>query len=382
MGPLAGKRIIEMGGIGPAPVCGMMLADMGAEVILIERKAEPVNKTGLLEDANATIMNRGKKSIAIDLKSDGATDIVLRLLHDADGLIEAFRPGVMERLGLGPDACLDANPRLVYGRMTGWGQSGPLAQAAGHDINYVALSGALWYGGRADSPPSVPPTLVGDIAGGSMLLAVGMLAAMLSVQTGGKGQVVDAAISDGSAAATTLLYALFQNGQWSAKRQDNLLDGASHWYDTYETADGKYVSVGSIEPQFYALLLEKLGLADEPDFADQYDRQRWPELKERFAGLFREKTRDEWCDLMEGTDICFAPVLDFDEAPEHPHNKARGTFTELAGVRQPAPAPRFSQTVSEIASVPPAVGQDTDTVLSAAGYSAAQLATLHEQGVI
>ena len=382
MGPLAGKRIIEMGGIGPAPVCGMMLADMGAEVILIERKADPVNRTGMLENANAKIMNRGKKSLAIDLKGEGATDVVLRLLRDADGLIEAFRPGVMERLGLGPDACLDANPRLAYGRMTGWGQDGPLSQAAGHDINYVALSGALWYGGRADSPPTVPPTLVGDIAGGSMLLAVGMLAAMLCAQTTGKGQVVDAAISDGSAAATSLLYALFQNGQWSPQRQDNPLDGASHWYDTYETADGKYVSVGSIEPQFYALLLEQLGLADDPDFANQYDKQRWPELKQRFAELFRAKTRAEWCDLMEGTDICFAPVLDFDEAPEHPHNLARGTFTEVAGVTQPAPAPIFSETRSEIASAPPDLGQDTDTVLAAAGYSDAQLANLREQGII
>jgi alpha-methylacyl-CoA racemase len=382
MGPLAGKRIIEMGGIGPAPVCGMMLADMGAEVILIERKADPVNRTGMLENANAKIMNRGKKSIAIDLKAQGAIDIMLRLLRDADGLIEAFRPGVMERLGLGPNACLDANPRLAYGRMTGWGQDGPLSQAAGHDINYVALSGALWYGGRADSPPTVPPTLVGDIAGGSMLLAVGMLAAMLNAQSTGKGQVVDAAISDGSAAATSLLYALFQNGQWSPQRQDNPLDGASHWYDTYETADGKYVSVGSIEPQFYALLLEKLGLADDPDFANQYDKQRWPELKRRFVELFRAKTRAEWCDLMEGTDICFAPVLDFDDAPEHPHNLARGTFTEVAGVKQPAPAPRFSETRSEIASPPPDLGQDTDSVLAAAGYSEAQLTNLRGQGVI
>jgi alpha-methylacyl-CoA racemase len=382
MGPLAGKRIIEMGGIGPAPVCGMMLADMGAEVILIERKADPVNRTGMLENANAKIMNRGKKSIAIDLKAQGAIDIMLRLLRDADGLIEAFRPGVMERLGLGPNACLDANPRLAYGRMTGWGQDGPLSQAAGHDINYVALSGALWYGGRADSPPTVPPTLVGDIAGGSMLLAVGMLAAMLNAQSTGKGQVVDAAISDGSAAATSLLYALFQNGQWSPQRQDNPLDGASHWYDTYETADGKYVSVGSIEPQFYALLLEKLGLADDPDFANQYDKQRWPELKRRFVELFRAKTRAEWCDLMEGTDICFAPVLDFDDAPEHPHNLARGTFTEVAGVKQPAPAPRFSETRSEIASAPPDLGQDTDSVLAAAGYSEAQLTNLRGQGVI
>src|SRR5210317_2219926 len=273
MGPLAGKKIIEIAGLGPGPVCGMLLADMGAEVTVIDRRATA--NPGALALANAAIMNRGKKSIALDLKKAGGRDVALRLLENANGLIEGFRPGVMERLGLGPDDCLEANPRLVYGRMTGWGQAGPLSQVAGHDINYVALSGALWYGGRADSPPTVPPTLVGDIAGGSMLLAVGMLATMLNAQSTGKGQVVDAAISDGSAAATSLLYALFQNGQWSPQRQDNPLDGASHWYDTYETADGKYVSVGSIEPQFYALLLEKLGLADDPDFADQYDKQRW-----------------------------------------------------------------------------------------------------------
>ena len=382
MGPLAGKRIIEMGGIGPAPVCGMMLADMGAEVILVERKADASRLPGMLENANATIMNRGKKSIALDLKSDGAVDLVLRLLRDADGLIEAFRPGVMERLGLGPGICLEANPALVYGRMTGWGQDGPLSQAAGHDINYVALSGALWYGGRADSPPTVPPTLVGDIAGGSMLLTVGMLAGMLNAQVTGKGQVVDAAICDGSAAATTLLYALFQNGQWTSQRQDNLLDGASHWYDTYETADRKFVSIGAIEPQFYAQLLETLGLADDPDFERQYDREKWPALKRRFAEIFKTKTRAEWCELMEGTDICFAPVLDFDEAPRHPHNAARGTFTQVEGVTQPAPAPRFSATRSEIASGPPAVGQHTDLVLGELGCSVEQIESLREQGTI
>jgi alpha-methylacyl-CoA racemase len=382
MGPLEGKRIIEMGGIGPAPVCGMMFADMGAEVILIERKPEPGRKSAMLEDANMTIMNRGKKSIALDLKKEGATDVVLQLVRDADGLIEAFRPGVMERLGLGPESCLAANPGLVYGRMTGWGQDGPLAQAAGHDINYVALSGALWYGGRADTPPTVPPTLVGDIAGGSMVLAVGMLAAMLNAQATGKGQVVDAAISDGSAAATTLLYALFKAGQWTSGRQDNLLDGASHWYDTYATADGKYVSIGSIEPQFYALLLEKLGLSEDPEFAVQYDKSRWPELKLRVAEIFQTKTRAEWCALLEGTDVCFAPVLDFDEAPEHPHNVARGTFAQVDGVTQPAPAPRFSATPAAIESGPPEVGQDTDAVLSAVGVSADQLAVLRERGAI
>ena len=380
MGPLAGKRIVEIAGLGPGPVCGMLLADMGAEVTLVERRG--ASNSSALEAANATIMNRGKRSITLDLKQESARQVVLRLLADADGLIEGFRPGVMERLGLGPDVCLETNPRLVYGRMTGWGQHGPLAQVAGHDINYVALSGALWYGGRADSPPTVPPTLVGDIGGGAMLLAVGMLAAMLNARETGKGQVVDAAMTDGSALATTLLYGLFKCGQWTPNRQDNFLDGAAHWYDTYECADGRFVSVGAIEPAFYAVLLRKLGLQDDPKFAQQYEKQAWPELKERFAKLFRTRTRAEWCELFEGTDACFAPVLDFDEAPQHPHNKARGTFTEVAGVTQPAPAPRFSETESGIASPPPQVGQHTDAILSAAGYSAADRAALREKGVI
>lgn len=380
MGPLAGKRIIEIAGLGPGPVCGMMLADMGAEVTLVERKGAA--NSSALEAANATIMNRGKQSIALDLKQESAREVVLRLLADADGLIEGFRPGVMERLGLGPDICLEANPRLVYGRMTGWGQDGPLAHVAGHDINYVALSGALWYGGRSDSPPTVPPTLVGDIGGGAMLLAVGMLAAMLSARETGKGQIVDAAMTDGSALATTLLYALFKCGQWTPNRQDNFLDGAAYWYDTYECADGKFVSVGAIEPGFHDVLLQKLGLQDDPDFARQYEKKCWPELKERLVEIFRSRTRAEWCELLEGTDACFAPVLDFDEAPQHPHNKARGTFTEIAGVTQPAPAPRFSETESCVASPPPRAGQDTEVILSAAGYSADDLDAMRASGAI
>lgn len=380
MGPLAGKKIIEIAGIGPGPVCGMMLADMGAEVILVDRKA--ATNPSALEAANAAIMNRGKKSIAVNLKGEGAVELVLDLVKGADGLIEGFRPGVMERLGLGPDVCLKANPGLVYGRVTGWGQYGPLSQSAGHDLNYVALSGALWYGGRSDSPPTVPPTLIGDMGGGAMLLAVGMLAAMLNAKETGRGQVVDAAMTDGSAFTTTLLYALFKCGEWTPNRQDNLLDGASHWYDCYECADGKFVSIGAIEPDFYALLLKILELQDDLDFAQQYDKSSWPGLKQRFATIFKSKTRKEWCEIMEGTDICFAPVLDFDEAPEHPHNKARKTFIEVGGFTQPAPAPRFSDTVSEIVSPPPAVGQNTDDVLAAAGYSSDELATLREQGVI
>ncbi len=380
MGPLAGKKIIEIAGLGPGPVCGMMLADMGAEVTLIERRTS--GSTSALERANAAIMNRGKSSIALDLKKEEGRRIVLRLLENADGLIEGFRPGVMERLGLGPDACLEENPRLVYGRMTGWGQDGPLSTVAGHDINYVALSGALWYGGRSDSPPTVPPTLVGDMGGGAMLLAVGMLAAMLNARETGKGQVVDAAMTDGSALSTTLLYGLFQSGNWTRNRQDNFLDGASHWYDTYECADGKYVSIGSIEPDFYAVLLQKLDLQEDPEFAQQNDKQRWPGLKQRVAEIFRSKTRDEWCSLLEGSDACFAPVLDFVEAPEHPHNVARKVFTEVDGVTQPAPAPRFSETPSTITSGPPASGAHTDDVLAAAGFAAGELAEFRVKGVI
>lgn len=380
MGPLAGKKIVEIAGLGPGPVCGMLLADMGAEVTVIDRPA--TSNPSALVLANAAIMNRGKKSIALNLKMEGGRDVVLRLLENANGLIEGFRPGVMERLGLGPGDCLEVNPRLVYGRMTGWGQAGPLSQVAGHDLNYVALSGALWYGGRADSPPTVPPTLVGDIGGGAMLLAIGMLAAMMNAQETGKGQVVDAAMIDGSALSTTLLYALFQSGNWTLNRQDNFLDGAAYWYDTYECADGKYVSIGSIEPEFHALLLEKLGLEDDPDFAQQYKKDRWPELKARFVDIFKTKTRDEWCALLEGSDVCFAPVLDFAEAPRHPHNRARGVFTKVAGVTQPAPAPRFSETPSEIGSAPPESGEHTAEILAAAGYSEQELGRLRAMNII
>ena len=382
MGPLAGKRIIEIGGIGPGPVCGMLFADMGAEVVLVDRKSRSENAPEVFMGPEFAIVNRGKKSVALNLKEPGASDVVLRLLEKADGLIEGFRPGVMERLGLGPDACLDVNPRLVYGRLTGWGQHGPLAQAAGHDLNYIALSGALWYNGRAAEPPIAAPTITGDICGGTMMLALGMVAAMLDAQTTGRGQVIDAAITDGSALATVLMYSMYKAGQWTSHRQDNLIDGAAHWYDTYETRDGKYISIGALEPGFYALLLDILDLSDDPDFANQYDRARWPELKRRLAVIFRTKTRDEWCELMEGTDVCFAPVLDFDEAPTHPHNRARETYIEIGGVTQPAPAPRFSETVSEVASPPPQAGQHSDEVLSAAGYSAQALAGLREQGVI
>jgi alpha-methylacyl-CoA racemase len=266
--------------------------------------------------------------------------------------------------------------------MTGWGQYGPLAQAAGHDLNYIALSGALHFSGRADSPPTSPATVVGDVCGGGMMLAVGMLAAMINAQSTGTGQVIDAAMTDGSALATSLVYAVFNSGRWSGSRGMNLLDGGSHWYDCYECADGNYVSLGALEPEFYALLLEKLGLSDDPDFAVQYDPDRWPELKRRLAKIFKTRTRAAWCDLLEGSDVCFAPVLDFEEAPDHPHNRERGVFARIDGVQQPAPAPRFSETISEIASPPPAPGQHSDDVLRDAGYAPADIEVLREQGLI
>lgn len=382
MGPLQGLRIVEFAGIGPAPFCGMMLADMGAEVILIERKRANPNTAGLVaDDRRLEFLHRGKQSIAVDLKQPGATQMVMKIIARADAVLEGFRPGVMERLGLGPDECRAANPQLVYGRMTGWGQTGPLSQAAGHDINYIALAGALYYSGRDNSAPLAPPTLVGDIGGGAFVMAAGLLAALLSAQKTGTGQVVDAAIVDGAAYATTLLQALFAQGHWGGKRHSNALDGAAHWYDCYECADGKFVSVGALEPDFYQILLRKLGLQDDDAFAQQMDPRRWPELKQKFAALFRQKTQQEWCDVLQGSDACFAPVLDFEEAAAHPHNRARNTFVDIDGVTQPAPAPRFSETPSDVAQAPE-IGADCDDILNAAGLSAVDIGALRAQGVI
>lgn len=382
MGPLAGLRIIELGGIGPGPFCGMLFADMGAEVILVERPASMVTEQEIHADSKFRITNRGKKSVTLDLKHAAARDILMRLIEDADGLIEGFRPGVMERLGLGPEPCLGVNPKLVFGRMTGWGQDGPLSHAAGHDLNYTALSGALHFSGRRNAPPTTPATLVGDIGGGAMMLAVGMLAAIMAVKVGGRGQVVDAAVTDGAALTTSLVYGLFQAGRWSGDRESNLLDGGSHWYDCYECADGKFISLGALEPQFYGLLLEKLELQNAPEFADQYDPERWPALKKRFAEKFRSKTRQQWCEQLEGSDVCFAPVLDFDEAPKHAHNRARDAFISVAGVTQPAPAPRFSATMSKVTSPPPAPGEHTEEVLRMAGVSPDELEALREQAAV
>jgi alpha-methylacyl-CoA racemase len=337
-GPLTGMKVIEMAGIGPGPFCAMVLADLGADVVRVARP-------GVAPDP-LDVLARSRTVLNLDLRDPQAVQEVLDLVAHADVLIEGFRPGVMERLGLGPDVCLARQPRLVYGRMTGWGQHGPLSHAAGHDINYIAISGALHAIGREGEAPVPPLNYVGDFGGGAMLLAVGILAALHETRQSGRGQVVDAAMTDGAALLSSMMYGFKAAGQWSNHRGDNMLDGGAFFYDTYACADGRHVAVGAIEPQFYALLREKCGIADDPLFDAQMDRQAWPVLKLRLAEVFRTRTRDEWCALLEGTDACFAPVLDWDEAPEHPHNRARQTFTHLQGVFQPAPAPRFDRTPS------------------------------------
>lgn len=337
MSILSGLQIIEMHGIGPAPFCGMHLADMGADVVAIERPGSP----SFSDVGNTTITKRGKTIIKLDLKDAADREKLLELVKYADGLIEGMRPGVMERLGLGPDVCHAINPGLAYGRVTGWGQDGPLSQAAGHDINYIGLSGALWYAGRPGNPPFAPPTLIGDIAGGALYLTIGMLAAVLNAHKTGQGDVVDAAMVDGSAHMMNLILSMKAIGGLSYERGKSILDGA-HWFDTYECRDGGFVSIGSLEPKFYALLLENLGLTGDPLFTDQMDTKQWPAQKARLAEIFKSRTRDEWCVQMEGTDICFAPVLHPGEANEHPHIRARNIYAEHSGNLQTAPAPRFA----------------------------------------
>ncbi|MAT83678.1 MAG: carnitine dehydratase [Gammaproteobacteria bacterium] len=374
MGPLAGFRIIELAGIGPGPFCGMMLSDMGAEVIRVDR-------LGAGGGRGQDVLVRNRRSIAVDLKKPEGVETVLRLVETADGLFEGFRPGVTERLGLGPDTCLERNPRLVYGRMTGWGQEGPMAQAAGHDINYIGLSGALHAIGRPGEKPVPPLNLVGDFGGGGMLLAFGMVCGMLEAQKSGKGQVVDAAMVDGAATLMSMFFTMGAAGMFKDQRGTNMLDGGAHFYDTYETKDGKYVCIGSIEPQFYALLVEKAGL-DPERFKPQMDQGQWPALKDELVAVFKTKTRDEWCEIMEGTDVCFAPVLSIFEAPDHPHNKARNSFIELDGVVQPAPSPRFSRTVAEVSHASPRPGQDSEAVLGDCGFTADEIAALKSSQVI
>lgn len=367
MGPLKGFKIIELVGMGPGPFCGMMLADMGAEVISIERAQPGAGKS-------ADIAMRGRRSVALNLKTPEGVETLLQLCEKADAIFEGFRPGVAEKLGVGPEACMARNPKLVYGRITGWGQDGPLAQAAGHDINYIALSGALHAIGSQGGKPIPPLNLVGDFGGGGMMLAFGIVCALLEAQKSGKGQVIDSSMVDGSAALMTMFFTLRGYGVFSEERGNNLLDGGAHFYDTYETADGNYIAVGAIEPQFYNLLLEKAGL-DPAQFAAQMDASQWPQYKSALSDLFKTKTRDQWCELLEGTDACFAPVLSIWEAPEHPHNKARGTFTEVDGVVQPAPTPRFSRTTAEINRGPRAPGEDTAAVLSDWGIEQPQTET-------
>jgi len=381
-GPLAGVRVVEMVGIGPCPFAAMMLADMGAEVIRIDRKAAPgADNPYPMLGTRHDVMARGRRSLALDLKQPAGRLAALRLVERADVLLEGFRPGVMERLGLGPDVCLERNPKLVYGRVTGWGQDGPLAQAAGHDINYVALSGMLHTMGRAGEAPAPPLNLVGDFGGGGMMLAFGVLCAVLAARNSGQGQVVDAAMTDGAALLGSMMYGLRSHGAWSDEREANLLDGGAPFYDTYACSDGKFISVGAIEPQFFARLLALAGTVDE-GFAQRWDKAQWPQQKARLAALFASRTREEWCRLLEGTDVCFAPVLDMAEAPRHPHNAARRTFVEIDGVTQPAPAPRFSHTVPPTPAAPSSPGQDSESILRDWGFTAESIEALRAAEVI
>jgi len=368
LGPLEGAKIVEFAGVGPAPFCGMILADMGANIIRVQRKARATV-------GHSKVLNRGRKSVVLDLKNPDHVDLAFTLLRNADALIEGFRPGVMERLGLGPDPCLQRNPRLVYGRVTGWGQTGPLRDSAGHDINYIALSGALHAIGTAGENPMPPINLVGDFGGGGLLLAFGIVCGIFEACNSGRGQVVDTAMTDGAALLMTMIYGWKAAGSWKDKRGSNLLDGGAPFYRTYECADGKYVAVGSLEPKFYGLLIRELGLS-ETNMTPQMDANRWSEFQDRLATIFRTKSRDQWCESLKGTDACIAPVLDLEEAPKHPHNVTRETFVEVDGRLQPAPAPRFSRTPGRIRSASEVSGQKIETVLSEWGLTAKEIEAL------
>ncbi|MUN36405.1 CaiB/BaiF CoA transferase family protein [Actinomadura litoris] len=363
-GPLSGVRVVELAGIGPAPFAAMLLADLGADVVRIDR----VSAVGDAATGGTDFTNRGKRSVAVDLKSERGRDVVLRLAERSDVLLEGFRPGVTERLGIGPEDCLDRNPALVYGRMTGWGQEGPLARSAGHDIGYIAITGALHAIGRAGGPPQVPLNLLGDFAGGSMYLVTGVLAALLEARTSGRGQVVDAAIVDGTAHLSTFTHSFLAAGLWEDRRGVNLLDTGAPWYDVYETADGRHMAVGALEPRFYAEFVRGLGL-DPEDLPSRDDRAGWPDLRDRFAAAFRTRTRDEWAAIFLPGDGCVAPVLSMEEAKAHPYNASREVFPEIAGHRQPAPAPRFSRTVPETDGLPVLPGGQTRAVLEDLGFT-------------
>ena len=373
-GTLSGIRIIEFAGLGPGPFCAMMLADHGAEVIRIDRPGSQNRRH------DPTL--RSRQSIALNLKDPKSVEIAKQLIKSADGLIEGLRPGVMEKLGLGPDELLEINPKLVYGRMTGWGQTGPYADVAGHDINYVALSGILHTVGQKGGKPHAPVNYLGDFGGGGMMLAFGMVSALLAVKNGAKGQVIDCSMTDGSATLMSIIWGLYAHGLWQDARGVNLLDSGAHFYDTYETKDGLYVSIGSIEPKFYNLLLDKTGLLDDADFKVQHDITKWPELTNRLETIFKSKTRDEWCEIMENTDICFAPVLSMKEAPMHPHNVARGTFLEVEGKIQPAPSPRFSVSGEVAPRIAPQAGEHTAEILKTLGFSSEDISELKASGSV
>lgn len=364
-GPLAGLKVIEVGGVGPAPFCAMLLADLGADVIRIDRK-DP-SESGLPVDRRFEVMFRSRRSVALDLKKPEAVEIVKQLVGQSDILIEGFRPGVMERLGLGPETCLERNPRLVYGRMTGWGQSGPLAQAPGHDLNYIALTGALHAIGHKDGPPEIPLNLIGDFGGGAMYLAFGVMCALHEAKASGKGQVVDAAMIDGSTSLMTMIYGLLAAGYWTDERGANRLDSGAPFYGVYETRDGRHVALGATEARFYAAALQVLGLHGN-NLPDQHDKSSWPMMKAAIAEAFRTKTRDEWCAAFDGIETCFSPVLSLAEAPTAPHQVARGNFIESDGVLQPAPAPRFSRTQASTPQPPAKIGEHTEEVLQECGF--------------
>ena len=375
MGPLKGIHVIEMAGIGPAPFAGMALADMGAQVTLVERF------TSRPQAAIPDCSRRGKHSLALDIKSEAGLDILHKLVSTADVLLEGFRPGVMERLGVGPDVCLQNNPGLIYARMTGWGQSGPLSQAAGHDINYISLTGALAAIGRKDQKPTIPLNMIGDFGGGGMLVITGILAALLERGNSGKGQIVDAAMTDGSAYLMSFLHSMTAQGHWQQHRESNMLDGGAPYYNTYETSDGKYISIGSIEPQFYELLKQYAEL-DDSLFTNQNAVEQWPQQTLELTRVFKTKTQSEWCDIMQGSDVCFAPILNLEEAPSHPHNIDRQTYIDVAGMTQPAPAPRFSRTPSTVRFESQAVGRQTIDILKSAGVSDAEIEKLIDDRVV
>ena len=383
MGPLSGKTIIEFAGLGPAPYAGMMLADLGAEVIRVERPGGQWLTAG--GDPKYDVHNRGKSSICINMKSEEGIACAKKLISSGDALIEGYRPGVMEKLGLGPDECLKINPKLVYGRMTGWGQTGPLAHTAGHDINYIALTGVLHAIGQKGQKPTIPLNLVGDYGGGGMMLAFGLVCALLEAQNSEQGQVIDCSIVDGTVSLMGMFYSQLQAGTGSDKRGENMLDSGAFFYDVYETSDGRYISIGSLEPQFFRLLVDLLGL-DEIEskewIKNQWAPQTWPQMADKLEALIKTKSRDVWCDLFEGTDVCFAPVLSMDEARHHPHNVARGTFVDDGDVWQPAPVPRFSRTVVKAGSTAVAMGENSQAILLSLGYGQEEVDALFATGAI